>query len=94
MKILCLPHLCNVLIFDLVSFLRFLSIDSDFDFQSSSAPEFSFCVCPVFVIPRYIAAITITATTNTNTHKTIVYFDNNLDDIGRGNDDEKTALTI
>ena len=53
--------------------LWFLTID--FDFQSSSAPEFSFCVCPVFVIPRYIAAITITPTTNTNTHKTIVYFD-------------------
>ena len=56
-----------------LGFLWFLTID--FDFQSSSAPEFSFCVCPVFVIPRYIAAITITPTTNTNTHKTIVYFD-------------------
>ena len=39
---------------------------------------FSFCAHPVLVIPRYIAAITITATTNTNTHhQTIVYFDNN-----------------
>ena len=39
---------------------------------------FSFCAHPVFLIPRYIAAITITATTNTNTHhQTIVYFDNN-----------------
>ena len=57
--------------------LRFSQID--FDFQGSSAPScgFSFCVWPVSVIPRYIAAITITATTNTNTHQTIVYFDNN-----------------
>ena len=78
----------------MISFLWFPLIDVDFDFQSSSAPEFSFCVCPVFVIPRYIAAITITATTNTNTHKTIVYFDNHLDDIALGNDDEKTYLSI
>ena len=44
-------------------------------------------MCPVFVIPRYIAAITITPTTNTNTHKTIVYFDTDTLD---NNDDEKT----
>ena len=48
---------------------------------------FSFCAHPVFLIPRYIAAITITATTNTNTHhQTIVYFDNNRADVAHGNE--------